>query len=189
MCVSTPGQKVFVHWFNGRGCLEKAPKPATCVCPPLDKGFPSTTPIRQGGQACHIQPGPTKLGCDRGSTRGRFGVYLPRNFCTSCPPYSSTFCFMVLHVFHPTNRFLSAADRRLAQLCSRVFRVRLETMFNHTVPADFSTLRFFAILPIGEIELTEYKLSKCLYVCMYVCMYDPLWNNRWGLRTPFYNDK
>ena len=132
------------------------------VCPPLDKGFPSTTPIRQGGQACHIQPGPTKLGCDRGSTKGRFGVYLPRNFCTSCPPYSSTFCFMVLHVFHPTNRFLSAADRRLAQLCSRVFRVRLETMFNHTVPADFSTLRFFAILPIGEIELTEYKLSKCV---------------------------
>ena len=62
----------------------------------------------------------------------------------------------------PTNRFLSAADRRLAQLCSRVFRVRLETMFNHTVSADFSTLRFFAILPIGEIELTEYKLSKCV---------------------------
>ena len=39
VCVSTPGQKVFVHWFNGRGCLEKAPKPATCACPPLDKGF------------------------------------------------------------------------------------------------------------------------------------------------------
>ena len=54
MCVSTPGQKVFFHWFNGRGCFEKAPKPATCVCPPLDKGFPSTTPIRQGRQARHI---------------------------------------------------------------------------------------------------------------------------------------
>ena len=67
---------------------------------------------------------------------------------------------MVLHVFHPTNRFPSAADSRLAQLCSRVFRARLETMFNHTVSADFSTLRFFAILPIVVIELTEYKCQS-----------------------------
>ena len=73
-----------------------------CVCPPLDKGFSTTTFHRQGGQACHIQPGPTKLGCDRGSTKGRFGVYLPHNFCTSCSPHSSACCFMVLHVFHPT---------------------------------------------------------------------------------------
>ena len=61
VCVSTPGQKVFVHWSNGRGCLEKAPKPATCVCPPLDKGFPSTTPIRQGDQGRLAWPDPTKL--------------------------------------------------------------------------------------------------------------------------------
>ena len=67
---------------------------------------------------------------------------------------------MVLHVSHPTNRSLSAADRRLAQLCSRVFRVRLETMFNHTVAAGFSTLRFFAILPIVAIELTEYNCQS-----------------------------
>jgi hypothetical protein len=32
----------------------------------------------QGGQAYHIQPGPTKLGCDRGSTKERFDVYLHR---------------------------------------------------------------------------------------------------------------
>ena len=131
-----------------------------CVCPPLDKGF--STFHRQGGKASGDEPCPMKLSRWRGSTKGRFGVYLPHNFCTSCLPHSSACCFMVLHVFHPTNRFLSAADRRLAQLCSRVFRVRLETMFNHTVSADFSTLRFFAILPIGEIELTEYKLSKCV---------------------------
>ena len=28
-------------------------------------------------------------------------------------------------------------------------------MFNHTVPADFSTLRFFAFLPIGKLSVTE----------------------------------
>ena len=32
----------------------------------------------QGGQAYHTQPGPTKLGCDRGSTKGRFDMYLHR---------------------------------------------------------------------------------------------------------------
>ena len=28
-----------------------------------------------GGQAYHIQPGPTKLECDRGSIKGRFDVH------------------------------------------------------------------------------------------------------------------
>ena len=60
----------------------------------------------------------------------------------------------------------SCAAGLIAQLCSRVFRVRLGTMFNHIVSADFSTLQFFAILPIGEIELTEYKLSKCVRLVM-----------------------
>ena len=36
-------------------------------------------------------------------------------------------------------------------------------MFNHTVSADFSTLRFFAILPIVVTELTEYN---CQSVCV-----------------------
>ena len=50
-----------------------------CVCHTLFLRVSSCPhfPRRQGGQACHIQPGPTKLGCDRGSTKGRFGVYLP----------------------------------------------------------------------------------------------------------------
>ena len=50
-----------------------------CVCPALDKGFSTTTIStlhEQGGQACHIQPGPTKLGCDGGCTERRLGVYL-----------------------------------------------------------------------------------------------------------------
>ena len=62
MCVH-PWKKIFVHWFNGGGCLEKAPKPATCVCPPLDKGFPSTTPIRQGRVA--LSPYHTQRSCGR----------------------------------------------------------------------------------------------------------------------------
>ena len=59
VCVSTPGQKVFVHWFNGRGCLEKAPKPATCVCPGLS--HPTW---------------PNEAGMWQGKPKGRFGVYL-----------------------------------------------------------------------------------------------------------------
>ena len=51
VCVCPPlGKKVFVHWFNGRGCLEKAPNAATCVCPTLDKGSYPTTFTQAGGQ-------------------------------------------------------------------------------------------------------------------------------------------
>ena len=60
-----------------------AKRPSVCVCHPLYQRvqchcFHCHRSTRQGDQACHIQPGPTKLGCDRGSTRGRFGVYLPQ---------------------------------------------------------------------------------------------------------------
>ena len=34
---------------------------SVCVCPPLNKGFPSTTPIRQGDQGRLAWPDPTKL--------------------------------------------------------------------------------------------------------------------------------
>ena len=36
------------------------------------------------------------------------------------------------------------------------------SVFKHLQVLGPFTLRFFAILPIGEIELTEYKLSKCV---------------------------
>ena len=60
-------------------CKKRMHVITVCVCPTLDKGSSTTTLSTlhgQGGQACHIQPGPTKLGCGRGSTKGRFGVYL-----------------------------------------------------------------------------------------------------------------
>ena len=112
------------------------------------------------GQACHIQPGPTKLGCDRGSTKGRFGVYLPLNFCTSCSTLGllhGGFTILPPNVLVPS----SCAAGLIAQLCSRVFRVQLETMFNHTVSADFSTLRFFAFLPIVVTESLKTNVRVC----------------------------
>ena len=40
VCVSTPGQKVFVHWFNGRGCLEKSAEAGDlCVSTPGQRVF------------------------------------------------------------------------------------------------------------------------------------------------------
>ena len=57
-----------------RSLLYAFARVCVCVCQPLGQGFPTATST----QACHIQPGPTKLGCDRGRTRGRFGVYLPQ---------------------------------------------------------------------------------------------------------------
>ena len=41
-------------------------------------------------------------------------------------------------------------------------------MFNHTVPADFSTLRFFAFLPIGKLSVTE---NQCQSVCVCACFF------------------
>ena len=60
-----------VRVFLGFVCV------CVCVCVSTP-GQRVINQLRQGGQACHIQPGPTKLGCDRGSTKGRFGVYLPQ---------------------------------------------------------------------------------------------------------------
>ena len=62
VCVSTPGQRVSFHRF-------------TRFHPPN---------LSQGGKASGDEPCPTKLSRWRGSTKGRFGVYLPYNFCTSC---------------------------------------------------------------------------------------------------------
>ena len=77
---------------------------------------------------------------------------------------SSAFCFMVLHVFHPTNRFFQQPFtdlRRAARATDRLCRLEQQFLKHLQVFGPF-TLRFFAILPIGEIELTEYKLSKCV---------------------------
>ena len=136
---------------------------------PWTKGF--LRPLQSGRGAhgpVHIQPGPTKLQDVTGDIHQRtlLVTYLQRNFCTRCPPYSSTVCFMVLHVFHSHKpRFLrqQLATADLHSFACRVFRVRLETMFNHTVPADFCTLRFFTFLPIGELALTEYKVSEVCF--------------------------
>ena len=57
-----------------------------CVCQPLGQGFPTATSTptfypqfhRQGGKASGDKPCPTKLSRWRGSTKGRFGVYLPQ---------------------------------------------------------------------------------------------------------------
>ena len=57
-----------------------------CVCPPLDKGLLSTdstttrftTDPQAGGPGLSHPTWPNEAGCDRGSTKGRFGVYLPR---------------------------------------------------------------------------------------------------------------
>ena len=57
-----------------------------CVCQPLGQGFPTATSTptfypqfhRQGGKASGDKPCPTKLSRWRGSTQGRFGVYLPQ---------------------------------------------------------------------------------------------------------------
>ena len=66
-----------------------------CVCNPWTHRAPFG--VVQGGQACHILPGPTKPGCNRGCIKGRLDVYLHVGFvlvpplgkqdrCLSFPP-------------------------------------------------------------------------------------------------------
>ena len=43
---------------------------AVCVCPPLDKGFPSTTPIRQGAVTEFVESLPTKTSTFSGDASG-----------------------------------------------------------------------------------------------------------------------
>ena len=137
MCVSNPGQRVFHHHsfhFTWAG----------------------------GSRVCSWRE-PTKLQVQtRISKEDALSTYLQPELLTTL---SHLLCLIPwFFTILPPNALVpsSCAAGLIAQLCSRVFRVRLETMFNHTVSADFSTLRFFAILPIREFELTEYKLSKCV---------------------------
>ena len=60
-----------------RMCLETCKEVSVCVCAnPSYTGRGMNLIEYAVGQAYHIQPGPTKLGCDRGSIKGRFDVYL-----------------------------------------------------------------------------------------------------------------
>ena len=99
-----------------------------CVCPTLDKGFSTTTLFilhEQGGKASGDEPCPTKLSRWRGSTKGRFGVYLPLNLCTSCStlglfhggftilppnPLFPSSCAAVFAAFHRSRLRVSADD-------------------------------------------------------------------------------
>ena len=72
-----------------------------CVC--VSHSVQRVSQYVQGGQACHIRPGPTKLGCDRGSTKGRLGVYLQDNCCSRC--LLSWFASMVVLMIDPKPGF------------------------------------------------------------------------------------
>ena len=107
-------------------------------------------PRKQGGKASSDEPCPTKLSRWRGSTERRLGVYL-----LSCPQ-AVTLLFHGL--IHGSFMIPSPKTGFPPQTCSRLattLTVRVQTLFNHTVSADFSTLRFFAFLPIGKLSVTE----------------------------------
>ena len=114
---------------------------------------------KQGGKASSDEPCPTKLSRWRGSTERRLGVYL-----LSCPQ-AVTLLFHGL--IHGSFMIPSPKTGFPPQTCSRLattLTVRVQTLFNHTVSADFSTLRFFAFLPIGKLSVTE---NQCQSVCLF----------------------
>ena len=59
---------------------------------------------------------------------------------------------MVLHASTPQTGFFQPLSRRLAQLCSRVFRVYLKTMFNNTFQRTLPPCRSLTFLLNVGIE-------------------------------------
>ena len=122
--------------------FEKAPKPAICVCPPLDKGF-----------STNFGRGPSPSPVADGQRRGHWGglqTYLP-NCCTSCHSTLSLFVSMVVHATSP-KPFPSPPARVVvvAPLQMRNFNVKTPSSlwtFHHAVPSpSFST---------SELSVTE----------------------------------
>ena len=112
----------------------------------------------QGGQACHIRPGPTKLGRERGSTKGRLGVYLQNN-CSRC--LLSWFASMVVLMIDPKTgfpRYIFSNERAQS-------RKLLLNTFNSTDPAALpfaSTFRSLRIqyLEFGVMQQTFFQSSS-----------------------------
>ena len=143
VCVSTPGQKVFVHWFNGRGCLEKAPKPATCVCPPLDKGSSTTTLSTLHGQggsdpfSSHCLTKTLLIGCD--IRRGR-SPNVPAEFSTRCHPTLPLFDSWSFMFPPPNLSFAADLSRQFTTADMQPSQAK-QSMFKH-----FQVVGLFAML-------------------------------------------
>ena len=107
VCVSTPGRKVFFHWFNGGGCFWKKRRSRRSVCVhPWKKG--SFHHFHQaGGQCTTDRHCPTKTLSARGEAmRDAALCTCPMNFCTRCPLFwFDSWCFMCSF---PLNRFPTA---------------------------------------------------------------------------------
>ena len=106
----------------------KAPKPATCVCPPLDKGFhptvsPPTFSTRQGPPVFEKAPNAATCVCpplDKGFSTATPSTVFP-------PPFSTTF-------------YRQGRQARHIYLTQRSYDVSREVRADHShVPAIFST--------------------------------------------------
>ena len=123
---------------------------------PGQRVFPPPSFHKQGGQACHIQPGPTKLGCDRGSTERRLGVYLRKKLLIKL--FHSRFVCMVLHDFHPINIRPQQLRSRFA--CPPLGSANFVSTIQFKL--TFSPCCSIAFLPNETIALTENPSSKCV---------------------------
>ena len=109
----------------------------------------------QGGKASGDEPCPTKLSRWRGSTKGRFGVYLPHNFCTSCP--IACFVSMVVHDTSPKPTLPQQLRRRFVRCCR-------ESADAHKPLFELQLIGLLA-LPLSHsfpwgTELTEYNCQS-----------------------------
>ena len=147
---------------------EKAPKPATCVCPPLDKGFSTATPstvfqppfsVTCRGPAHDITTLANEASDVMGCGQRRLTVYLPETVAHAVP--------ISLVCFHGGSTILPPKPFPPQQRCSLSRFVTAVKRNNHCSNtynfSDFSPCCSTAILPIVVTEFTEYK---CQSVCV-----------------------
>ena len=110
VCVSTPGRKVFFHWFNGRGCFGKKRRSRRSVCVhPWKKGSFHHFHQAGDGDTCIASPS-TKLAIHGEDISSGRGTDVPAfNTMTPLVHPAAVRCFHGPSCYHPqTHRSLTA---------------------------------------------------------------------------------
>ena len=143
--------------------LKKAPDAATCVCPPLDKGFSTTTPYRQGRVA--LPPYHTQRSCGREWEAGPDQPCVPA-VLSSCDSTLPLVCCHGGSMIPPQNLPFAAFVLQLSRADRSFSRLDQQLVETPTSLSDSSPCSSVTFLPSVGTEFTEYK---CQSVLCFVC--------------------
>ena len=142
---------------TGRTWKKQEEGVCVCVCPPLDKGFPSTTPIRQGRVA--LPPYHTQRSCGREWEAGPDQPCVPA-VLSSCDSTLPLVCCHGGSMIPPQNLPFAAFILQLSRADRSFSRLDQQLVETPTSLSDFSPCSSVTFLPSVGTEFTEYKCQS-----------------------------